>query len=89
MDSRQPACVWQQAVDAACVQQRVVVVACVQQRAAAVACVRQQGGVAGSMIAMGDSDGSGQPAAQLRWAVAVAVQKMVGWWQDCNGQRQR
>ncbi len=56
MDGMQPACVRQQAVD----------VACMQQRAAAAVCVQQRVGSAGSMIAMGYSDGSGQPAAQLQ-----------------------
>ncbi len=73
VDGRQPACVWQRAADAACVQQWAADTACVQQCAAAAACVRQRAGVAGSMIAMGDSDGSGQPVAQLRWAVAAAA----------------
>jgi hypothetical protein len=36
--------------------------------------VRQRAGAAGSMIAMGDSDGCGRPAAQLRWATVEAAQ---------------
>ncbi len=70
MDGMQPACVRQWAGDTACMQQRAVAAACVQQRA----------GAAGSTIAMGYSDGSSQPAAQLRWAVAAAAaaQRMVG-----------
>ncbi len=59
MDGRQPACVRQQAADAACVRQRAAAAACMHQRAAAAACVRQRAGVAGSTIAMGDSDGCG------------------------------
>jgi hypothetical protein len=65
MDGRQPACVRQRAADAACVRQRAVAAACMRQRAAAAACVLQQAGAASSTIAMGDSDGSGQLAAQL------------------------
>ncbi len=69
MDGMQPACVRQWAADAACMR----------QRAAAAVCVRQWAGAAGSTIAMGYSDGSGQPAAQLRWAAAAAAaQRMVG-----------
>ncbi len=63
MDGRQPACMRQWAADAVCVR----------QCAAAAACVRQQAGAASSTIAMGYSDGSGQPAAQLRWAAAAAA----------------
>ncbi len=77
MDSRQPACVRQWAAD----------VACMQQRAAAAVCVRQRVGAAGSTIAIGYRDGSGQPAAQLRWAVAAAVaQRTAGWRKNCNEQ---
>jgi hypothetical protein len=86
MDGRQPACVRQQAADSACVQQRAAAAACMQQHAAAAACVRQRAGVAGSMIAMGDSDGCGQPAAQLQWAAVAVAQRMAGWRQDCDGQ---
>ncbi len=60
MDGRQPACVRQWVADAACVRQWAEAVACVGQGAAVVACVRQQAEVAGSTIAMEDSDGSGQ-----------------------------
>jgi hypothetical protein len=84
MDGRQPACVRQQAADAACMRQRAAAAACVQQHALVVVCVQQRAGAAGSTIAMGDSDGSGQPAAQLQWAAAVAVQRMAGQRQDCN-----
>jgi hypothetical protein len=51
-----------------------------QQRAAAAVYVQQRAGAAGSTIAMGDSDGSSQPAAQLRWAAvaAAAVQRTAG-----------
>ncbi len=50
----------------------------------------EQVGAASSTIAMGDSDGSGQPAAQLRWAAAAAAaQWTAGWQQDHNGQRRR
>ncbi len=88
MDGRQPACMQQRAADAVCVRQRAAVAGCVRQGAAAVACVRQQAGAAGSTIAMVDSDGCGQPAAQLQWVAAVVAQRMAGRWQDCNGQRQ-
>ena len=78
MDSRQPACMQQWAVDAVCMQQHAAVAACVRQRAR----------VAGSMIAMGYSDGSGQPVAQLRWAAVVAAaQKTAGWKKDHDEQR--
>jgi hypothetical protein len=87
MDVRQPACMQQRAADAACVQQHAGAAACIRQHAAAAACVQQGAGVAGSMIAMGDSDGSGQPAAQLQWAGAVAAQRMAGRRQDHDGQR--
>jgi hypothetical protein len=41
---------------------------------------RQWAGAAGSMIAMGYSDDSGQPAAQLQWAAtAAAAQRTAGW----------
>jgi hypothetical protein len=63
MDGKQPACMWQWTTDAACVQ----------QHAAAAACVPQWVGAADSTDAMGDSDGSGQPAAQVRWAVVAAA----------------
>ncbi len=79
MDGMQPACMQQWAADAVCMQ----------QRAAAAACVRQRVGAAGSTIAMGYSDGSGQLAAQLQWAamvVAVAVQRMAGRWKNCDEQ---
>jgi hypothetical protein len=77
MDGRQPACVRQWAADAVCVR----------QHAAVAACVRQWAGAAGSMIAMGYSDGSGQPAAQLQWAAAAAAaQRMAGWQKNCNEQ---
>ncbi len=70
MDGRQPACMRQWSTD----------VACVRQHAAVAACVRQRAGAAGSTIAMGYSDGSDQPAAQLQWAAAVAAaQRMAGW----------
>ncbi len=52
MDGSQPACMRQWAAD----------VVCMQQHAAAAACVPQRAGAAGSTIAMGYSDGSGQPA---------------------------
>ena len=80
-DGRQPACVRQWAANEACMQ----------QHAAASACVRQQAGAAGSTIAMGDSNGSGQPAAQLKWAVAAAAvaKRMAGWWKNCNEQQLR
>ncbi len=69
MDGWQPACLRQWAADAACMRQRAV----------AAGCVRQQAGAAGSTIAMGNSDGSSQPVAQLQWAaVAAAVQRTVG-----------
>ncbi len=54
MDCMQPACMWQWAADGACMQQHAAVAAYVRQRA----------GVAGSTIAIGYSDGSGQPVAQ-------------------------
>ncbi len=73
MDGRQPACLRQRAADAACMRQWAADAACVRQHAAAAACVRQRAGAASSMIAMGDSDGSGQPAAHLQWAAAVAA----------------
>ncbi len=77
MNGMQPACVRQWAVDAVCMQ----------QRAAAAACVWQWAGVAGSMIAIGYSDGSGQPAAQLRWiAAAAAVQRRAGRQKNCDEQ---
>jgi hypothetical protein len=39
------------------------------------------------MIAMGDSDGSGQPAAQLQWAAAAAAgQRTAGQQKNCNEQ---
>ncbi len=77
MDSMQSACMRQWAADAACMG----------QRAAAAACVRQQAGAANSTIAMGYSDGSGQPVAQLRWAaVAEAAQRTAGRQKNCNEQ---
>ncbi len=80
MDGMQPECMRQWAADAACMQQHVV----------AAACVRQRAGAAGSTIAMGCSDGSGQPAAQLRWAVAAAVaQRTAGRRKNCDEQRLR
>ncbi len=51
---------------ASVMQQWAADAACMQQCAAVAACVRQRAGAAGSTIAMGYSDGSGQPAAQLR-----------------------
>jgi hypothetical protein len=66
MDGRQPACVRQWAADVAFVRQRAAAAVYVQQRAATTACVRQQAGAAGSTIAIGDSDGCGQLAAQLQ-----------------------
>ncbi len=57
----------------ACMRQWAADLACVWQRAAASACVRQRAGAAGITIAMGDSNGSGQPAAQLKWAAAAAL----------------
>ncbi len=65
MDGRQPECMRQRAADAACVRQWAADAACVRQHAAAALCVRQRAGAAGSTIAMGDSDGSGQPAAKI------------------------
>jgi hypothetical protein len=60
---------------------------CMRQRAAAAVCVWQRAGAAGSTIAMGYSDGSGQPVAQLRWAAAVvAVQRTAGRQKNCNEQ---
>jgi hypothetical protein len=42
------------------------------------------------MIAMGYSDGSGQPAAQLQWAAAAAAaQRMAGRRKNRNEQRLR
>ncbi len=80
MDGMQPACMRQWAVDAACMQ----------QHAAAAACVRQRAGAAGSTIAMVYSDGSGKPAAQLRWgAAAAAVQGTAGWRKNRDEQRLR
>ena len=76
-DSRQPVCMRQWSANEACMRQRAV----------ASVCVRQQAGVAGSTIAMGDSNGSGQPATQLRWAavaVAAAAKRTVGRWKNCN-----
>jgi hypothetical protein len=81
-DSRQPACVQQWAANEACVQ----------QRAAASACVWQRAGAAGSTIAMGDSNGSSQPAAQLRWAAAAVVavaKRTAGQRKNCNEQSLR
>jgi hypothetical protein len=78
MDGRQPACVQQWVADAACMQQHAESAACVRQHAATAACVRQQAGAVGSTIAMGDSDGSGQPAARLQWAAGAAAQKTAG-----------
>jgi hypothetical protein len=89
MDGRQPACVRKQAADVACVRQCAMAAAWVQQRAAVAACVRQRAGAAGSTIAMGDSDGSGQPVAQLRWVAAAAAQRTAGWRQDCRGKWQQ
>ncbi len=89
MDGRQPACMRQWAADATCMRQRAAASACVRQHAAAAVCVRQRVGAAGSTIAMRDSDGCGQPAAQLQWAAAAAVQRMAGWRQDCDGQWQQ
>ncbi len=78
-NSRQTACMRQWAAD----------LACVRQRAAASACVWQQAGAAGITIAMGDSNGSGQPVTQLKWvAVAVAAAKRTaGRWKNCNEQQ--
>jgi hypothetical protein len=84
MDGRQPSCMQQWVEDAACVQKHAMAVSCMQQCAAAAACVRQWAGAASSTIAMEDSDGNGQPAAQLQWAAAAAVQRMAGWRQDRN-----
>ncbi len=81
-NGRQTACVWQWAAD----------LACVRQRAAASVCVRQQARAAGITIAMGDSNGSGQPAAQLKWVVmvaAAAAKRTAGRWKNCNEQRLR
>jgi hypothetical protein len=78
-DGRQPACVRQWAANEACVR----------QHAAASACVRQRAGAAGSTIAMGDSNSSGQPAAQLQWAVAVVAavaKRTAGRRKNCNEQ---
>ncbi len=66
MGGRQLACVRQRAADAACVRQHAAAAACMRQRAVVAACVQQQVGAAGSTFAMGDSDGSGQLAAQLQ-----------------------
>jgi hypothetical protein len=78
MDGTQPACVQQWAGDAVCMR----------QHAAAAACVRQQVGAAGSTIAMGYSDGSGQPVVQLRWAAVAAVaQRTAGWRKNRNEQQ--
>ncbi len=88
MDGRQPAFMQQREADLACVRQRAAAAACMQQRAAAAACVQQRVGAAGSTIAMGDSDGCSQPAAQLRWAAVEAVQRTAGRQQDHNGQWQ-
>ena len=77
MDGMQPACMQQWAADAACMR----------QGAAAAACVRQRVGAAGSTIAMGYSDGSGQPAAQLRWAAAAAAaQRTAVLWKNRDEQ---
>ncbi len=77
MDGMQPACMQLWAADAVCMQ----------QRAAAAACVRQWAGAADSTIAMGYSDGSGQPAAQLRWAAAAAAaQRTAGRQKKCDEQ---
>jgi hypothetical protein len=70
-------------------QQRAAAAACVRQHAAAAACVWQRVGVAGSTIAMEDSDGCGQPAAQLQWAAAAAAQRMAGRRKDYYGHRQQ
>ncbi len=82
-NSRQTACMWQWAAD----------LVCMQQRAAASACVRQRAGAAGIMIAMGDSNGSGQPAAQSKWAAAAAAaaaaKRTGGRWKNRNEQRLR
>jgi hypothetical protein len=86
---RQPACLQQQSADAVSMGQRAAAAACVRQRAAAAACVRQRAGAASNTITMGDSDGSGQPAAQLQWVVAAAAQRRAGWRQDSNGQRRQ
>ncbi len=78
MDGMQPARMQKWAADAACMR----------QCAAAAACVRHRAGAAGSTIAMRYSDGSGQPAAQLQWAAAVAaVQRTTGRRKNCNKQR--
>jgi hypothetical protein len=89
MDGRQPACVQQWAADAACIRQHAAAAACMRQHTAVAACVWQRAGAAGSTIAMGDSDGCGQPSAQLRWAAVAAAQRTAGRWQDWDGQRQR
>jgi hypothetical protein len=62
---------------------------CMRQCAAVAACLRQQAGAASSTIAMGYSDGSGQPVAQLRWAAAAraAAQRIAGQRKNCNEQR--
>ncbi len=86
MDGRQPVYMQRQAADAVCMRQWAADAACMQQHAAAAVCVRQQAGATGSTIAIGDSDGSGQPAAQLRWAAAAAAaaQRTAGWRKNCN-----
>jgi hypothetical protein len=72
----------------ACVRQWAADAACMQQRAAAAECVRQRAGAASSTTAMGYSDGCGQPAAQLQWAVVAAVaQRTAGWQKNCDEQR--
>ncbi len=63
----------QAAADAACVRQHAAAAACMRQHAAAATCVRQRAGEAGSTIAMGNSDGSGQSAAQLRWVTILKI----------------
>ena len=78
-DGRQPVCMRQWAANEACMR----------QHAAASTCVRKRAGAAGSTIAMGDSNGSGQPVTQLKWvAVAVAAAKRTaGRWKNCNEQQ--
>jgi hypothetical protein len=89
MEGSQHACGNRKQMRHACdsVQRREHV--CMQQCALAAACVRQWAWAVGSMIAMGDSDGSSQLAAQLQWAAAAVAQRMVRRRQDRDGQWQR
>ncbi len=83
-------CNGQQAASVRVAVQWAADAACVGQRAVVAACVQQQAGVAGSTFAMGYSDGSGQPAAQLQWAAAAAVaQRTVGRQKNCVDQQLR